>query len=168
MEPIVPLNHKVKSQKAEDDNTLSIPSLTLFDKITFVCASLIVLITFGLSAYFTFGFSQTDLGILTLLSSAALSFGIGALVYLPASFIVWVIRQKQKGQEKRLFYALIILTSIPWIIISVIFLTQSAVPKPYGSLALSLSVWLTIWASIKLIRLQKSHRQSVALKKRPF
>ena len=116
------------------------------DVMVAFAASLTALLTFGLSAYFFYGFTQTDQGFWTLVSAFGLCFGLGALAYGPCVYLARTARHSVKGQAMRKGFALALLLMLPWVCVSLIFIFWSVLPKIYGSLALILSTSFCVWA----------------------
>lgn len=128
------------------------------DRLVAAAALLTALATFGLSAYFFYGFTRTDSGLWTLLSSFGLCFFVGALAYVP-SFLLWRIARAsaqtsaqasahQAASRKQFAAALLLM--LPWVCLSLVFIGASAMPKRYGFLALGLSLLFSYWAFIRL------------------
>lgn len=122
------------------------------DMDSLVCglAFLMALMTFGLSVYFFYGFTQTDQGFWTLASAFGLCFGVGSLAYIPCGIIAVIARRsaKQRVSRKALAFALLLL--MPWVFVALIFTGWSALPKVYGVFALFLSTGLSLWAVSRL------------------
>lgn len=116
------------------------------DGLIALLAALTALATFGLAAYFFYGFTQTDQGFWTLASAFALCFGVGALAYGPCSYVARIAWHAVKGRAARKSYALALLLMLPWVCVSLIFIGFSALPKVYGALALILSASFCTWA----------------------
>lgn len=122
------------------------------DGLVALLAALTALATFCLSAYFFYGFTQTDKGFWTLASAFGLCFSVGALAYAPLSYVAWTAFAAFKGRAARKSYALALLLMLPWVCVSLIFIGFSALPKLYGSLALILSVAICVWSFVRLTR----------------
>ncbi len=123
----------------------------------FVCAvaALTALATFGLSAYFFYGFTQTDTGFWTLASSLALCFGVGSLAYVPAAISAKVALNSARGILDGSAYGLAVILSLPWLLLSCVFIFASALPKIYGIIALIISALLLVWALSRLVKRPK-------------
>lgn len=126
------------------------------DYVIAVLAALTALATFGLAAYFFYGFIQTDQGFWTLASAFGLCFGVSALAYLPCSYLARTARQAAKGHAARKNFALSLLFMLPWVCVSLVFIGFSALPKLYGVLALFLSVVFSIWAFKRMVTSPKT------------
>ena len=111
-----------------------------------VAAGLTALFTFGLSAYFFYGFTQTDQGFWTLASAFGLCFGVGVLAYGPCIYLARTARLSVKGEAMRKGFALAVLLMLPWVCVSLIFIGWSVLPKIYGILAFILSTSFSVWA----------------------
>lgn len=112
--------------------------------------------TLGLSAYFFYGFTQTDQGFWTLASAFGLCFGVGALAYVPCFLTARIALKSRKGTASRRDIALALLLMLPWGCVSLIFIGFSALPKLYGVLSLIISTSLCFWAFSRLRCLPKS------------
>jgi len=112
--------------------------------------------TLGLSAYFFYGFTQTDQGVWTLASAFGLCFGVGALAYGPCFLTARIALKSRKGRASRRDIALALLLILPWVCVSLIFMGFSALPKFYGFLSLIISTNLCFWAFARLRRLPRS------------
>lgn len=147
---------KDKSGKGKPDKgkPLAQPSLTPakrslrrdIDGLVALLAGLTALVTFGLAAYFFYGFTQTDQGFWTLASAFGLCFGVGALAYGPCFYLSRTAWHAVKGRATRKAFALALLLMLPWVCVALIFIGWSALPKLYGVLALILSVSFCSWA----------------------
>ncbi|WP_371396275.1 hypothetical protein [Fretibacter rubidus] len=151
MEPIIP---RQPAKAGNSKNGGRPPNTVLsrgFLRFIFTVALLTALGTFGLSVYFLVGFAMTDTGILTLLSSAALCFGVGAMGYLPTTIITYWTRKELRGDRSRGRYWLALLLLLPWLALSIILIFYSAMPLVYGAIALLITCVLLLWplASIR-------------------
>lgn len=126
------------------------------DAMTAVAAGLTALLTFGLSAYFFYGFTQTDQGLWTLASAFGLCFGVGALAYGPCIYLARTARRSVKGRAIRKGFALALLLMLPWVCVSLIFVGWSALPKIYGGLSLILSISFCAWAFKRMVATPKT------------
>ena len=125
------------------------------DRIACIVATLTALVTFGLSAYFFYGFTQTDTGFWTLASSFALCFGIGSLAYVPAAISAKVALNSARGILDGNAYLLVLILTLPWLLLSCVFIFASALPKIYGIIALIISALLLIWALSRFVKRPK-------------
>ncbi len=118
----------------------------------FICAlaALTALATFGLSAYFFYGFTQTDTGFWTLASSFGLCFGVGSLAYVPAAICAKGALNSARGIHNWGGYLLALILTLPWLLLSCVFIFASALPKIYGIIALIISAGLLVWALSRL------------------
>jgi hypothetical protein len=156
---ITPIGAAPKARKGERRPTAPNPKRSLardIDGLVFVICALTALGSFALSAYFFYGFTQTDSGFWTLASSFGLCFGVGALAYIPLSFIALAARRSSKMRAGRKDYALSLLLILPWVCVSTIFIGWSALPKIYAILSLCLSLAVFIWAFSRLKSTSKS------------
>jgi len=163
MEPIIPRDSdKRKKTKPAKAVALGAPADTLlpvgFLRVIFTLSLITMMGTFFLSAYFLFGFAQTDTGVLTLLSSAALCFGVGAMGYLPSGIMAYWTRRNLDGDWSAGRYWLAILLLLPWIALSLILILRSALPAPYGFLALIITLILMLWPLAGLIGVSKRRK----------
>lgn len=121
---------------------------------------LAVLISFGLSCYFFYGFWETDQGFWTLLNSAALCFGVGAMAFGPSMIIAIAARRALGGKARAGSYICVLLMALPWLALSLLLCFGSAMPFIYGIFPLIISLLWTIWALFRLRgRNNKDERQ---------
>ncbi len=111
---------------------------------------------FALSAYFFYGFTQTDRGFWTLASAFGLCFGLGSLAFIPLAITAFIARQSAQARASRKSLALVLLLFLPWICVSLVFIGWSALPKIYGISALLLSTALCFWAFKRLRHIPRS------------
>lgn len=109
-------------------------------------SSLTAVGVFLLSCYFFYGFTETDRGVWTLLNSAVLCFGLGALAYGPMIVTAITAKRSLRGKVLRIEFVLIAALMLPWIIVAGIFLAGTALPLTYSLLMLSLSSACFLWA----------------------
>lgn len=115
---------------------------------------LAAILSFGLSAYFFYGFWETDKGVLTLLNSAALCFGVGSMAFGPAIVIAISARRALRGTARAGSYIAVLMMALPWLALSLLLCFGSAMPLLYGVFALFISISWTIWAFFRLRRLR--------------
>jgi|GEM_PF-1583849 len=125
------------------------------DGVMLIMALMMACLIFALSAYFFYGFTQTDQGIWTLTSAFGLCFGVGSLAYVPLFMTAAIARRSAKGRASRKAFALVLLLFLPWICVSLVFIGFSALPKIYGICTLLISTSLCFWAFKRLRQLPR-------------
>lgn len=115
---------------------------------------LAALTSFGLSAYFFYGFWETDQGMWTLLNSAALCFGVGALAIGPALVTATAARRALRGTARAGSFMIVLVMALPWLGLSLLLCFGSAMPFILGVFPLLISVLWTVWAFFGLRRPQ--------------
>ncbi len=125
------------------------------DGLVFIIAAACACLSFGLAAYFFYGFTQTDQGFWTLASAFGVCFGVGILAFGPCFLTARLALKSRKGLAGRRDMALALLLMLPWVCVSLIFVGFSALPKLFGTFSLFISVSLCFWAYSRLRRLPK-------------
>ena len=145
MEPIIPRHPPKKSKPVRAARQHGVMIGGAGAGFTFALALLTAIGTFCLSAYFLIGFAQTDTGLWTLLSAAALCFGVGALAYGPCGLIAFWARKARRGEGSKTHLWLALILLLPWLGLSIIFIAFSALPTMYGAAALIITAVLLLW-----------------------
>ena len=165
MDPIIPREPARRSRAKSTPHTADTALSRGFLRFIFVLACLTALATFGLSVYFLIGFAMTDTGVLTLLSSAALCFSVGAMGYFPATLMAYWTRKDMGGDRAYGRYWLSLLLLLPWVALSLILIFKSAMPLIYGATALCITLLLLLWPLAGL-RAERRARRAAAGKGR--
>ena len=145
MEPIIPRQPPKKIKPIQPARAHGAMIGRPASRFTFALALLTAIGTFGLSVYFFIGFAQTDTGLWSLLSAAALCFGVGALAYMPCALIALWARQARRGGGSRQHLWLSLLLLLPWLGLSIIAIIFSALPVVYSAAALIITALLLLW-----------------------
>lgn len=144
MEPIVPVTKAVKPA------TASLARGTLADLIVSIWLAAAALIALGYSVLFFSRFLENDTHFWGILSAFLLCFGVGGFAYVPAgltSLIAW--RSHKNGATQRgLLVSLTML--LPWMVLSVVMVFVSDLPKIYSLPILTTVLILTAWTLISL------------------
>lgn len=145
-EPLKPVADRPK-RKARKARPKGRPADLLACLIAALCA---VLAAFG-SLHFFLGFAANDSVLAGLVSAFAFSVLLGAFAVVPAviiSFIAW--RGWKVGMTRKNTLWCICLT-VPWVVLSILILLNTPLPKLLSGGALLLSTLLFLWAFITLI-----------------
>ena len=147
MEPIVPI--------VEPKASASPARGTLADLLAFIIAGLATISAVAYSALFFSRFLENDTHIWGVVSAFLLCFGVGAFGYIPAgltSHIAW--KAYKRGATKRgLLIALIMIA--PWVMLSLVLLLVSDMPKIYSFPIAITVVLLAAWVLISLRRFKR-------------
>lgn len=147
MEPIVPI--------VEPKASASPARGTLADLLACIIAGLATISALAYSALFFSRFLENDTHIWGVVSAFLLCFGVGAFGYIPAgltSHIAW--KAYKRGATKRgLMIALIMIA--PWVMLSLILLLVSDMPKIYSFPIAIIVILLAAWALISLRRFKR-------------
>lgn len=149
MQPIVPID----TQRSAAQNRPK----RLGDVMAFILATATALGVLALAAYFFYGFFDTDKGVLTLLSSFAICFGVAASAFIPAALIARAARKSMGEDAKFGDYGLCAWLLLPWIVIaSITVMGETAIPPLYGVGVLLLCGALLFWAILRAIAFRKT------------
>ncbi len=144
MEPIIPISGSAPEKSPRQG--------TAADLVAAYISGAAALAAFGGSVYAFWRFLENDTQIWGTLSAFILCFGIGALAYIPAAIIGRIaVRAHRSGTSRRRLIGVLALL-FPWLVLSLLCLILSPLPKIYSAASLIITALLGFWASYSLYK----------------